>query len=110
MTSIIAQLDSRFRAAIHSAWGVEADPLLAVAGNEKFGDYQSNAAMGLAKTLLKKPREVADQIKQKLELGDLASEVTIAGPGFINVRLNPQWLQGQLAALAGDAKLGIQQS
>ena len=51
MLTIVSQLDSAFRAAISAAFGVDADPLIGVAQNEKFGDYQSNAAMGLAKIL-----------------------------------------------------------
>src|SRR5437870_185488 len=116
MSSIVGQLDSRFRAAIHSAWGVDADPLIAISGNEKFGDYQSNAAMGLAKILAEKtgqktnPRAIAEKIKGNLNLADIASEISIAGPGFINIRLNPQWLQRPLTDLAADSNLGLQQS
>src|SRR6185436_835131 len=116
MSSIIAQLDTLFRQAIQSAWNVDADPLIAVSGNEKFGDYQANAAMGLAKTLGEKtgqkqnPRAIAEKIKASLQLGEIASEVSIAGPGFINVRLNPKWLEKQLGELARDAKLGVQQT
>jgi len=75
MPTILAQLDAAFRRAIRSAFGIDADPILAVSQNEKFGDYQSNAAMGLAKQLGKKPREVAEQIKAKLELAEVASEI-----------------------------------
>src|SRR5947207_15765314 len=112
MPSIIAHLDSLFRAAIRSAWGVDADPLIAISGNEKFGDYQSNAAMGLAKTLAEKtgqksnPRAIAEKIKANLKVEEIASEISIAGPGFINVRLNPKWLEKQLGTLAADRHLG----
>src|SRR4051812_25875892 len=51
MPTIAAPLDRAFRDAIRSAFDLEADPLIAVAQNDKFGDYQSNAAMGLAKVL-----------------------------------------------------------
>src|SRR6185436_15997944 len=113
MSSIIAQLDTLFRQAIRAAWNVDADPLIAVSGNEKFGDYQSNAAMGLAKTLAEKtgqkqnPRAIAEKIKARLNLGEIASEISIAGPGFINVRLNPAWLATQLASAAASPRLGI---
>src|SRR6266576_2690699 len=116
MPSIIAQLDSHFRAAIRSAWGVDADPLIAISGNEKFGDYQSNAAMGLARILAEKtgqktnPRAIAEKIKASLNIADIATEISIAGPGFINIRLSPQWLEKQLAGLAADRNLGVQQS
>ncbi len=112
MQSIISQLDLAFRTVIQSSFGLEADPLIAVSGNEKFGDYQSNAAMGLSKVLVARgektnPRAVAEKIKAGLELGDMASEVSIAGPGFINVRLSPGWLASQLRAASVDDRLGI---
>jgi arginyl-tRNA synthetase len=114
MPIISAQLDTRFRQAIRSAFGVDADPLLSVAQNEKFGDYQSNVAMGLAKQVSEQtgektnPRQVAERIREKLELGEMASDVTIAGPGFLNVRLAPAWLARQIAAIAADDRLGIE--
>jgi arginyl-tRNA synthetase len=49
MQTIAAQLDGMFRTAIREAFDLDADPLIGVSQNEKFGDYQSNAAMGLAK-------------------------------------------------------------
>jgi arginyl-tRNA synthetase len=115
MQSIISQLEAAFRSAIQTAYGVDADPLIAVSANEKFGDYQSNAAMGLSKTLAARgektnPRAVAEKIKGALQLGEIASEITIAGPGFINVRLSPAWLEKHLAASAADPRLGIDET
>lgn len=112
MQTITAQLDRAFRTAIQAALGFDADPLIGVAQNDKFGDYQSNAAMGLSKQVADRtgnksnPRAIAEQIKAKLNLGEIASEVTIAGPGFINVRLSPAWLAQRLQAVADDARLG----
>jgi arginyl-tRNA synthetase len=106
METIAAQLDKAFRTAIRTAFGVEADPLIGAAQNEKFGDYQSNAAMGLAKQQKSNPRSVAEQIKAKLDLSGIATEVSIAGPGFINVRLDPQWLSNQLQSVSRDDRLG----
>ncbi len=69
--------------------------------------------MGLAKVLTEKtgqktnPRAVAEQIKAKLDLAEMAEEITIAGPGFINVRLASAWLGRQLQSIAGDERLGI---
>jgi len=113
MQTIVSQLDAAFRSAIRAAFNLEADPIMGVAQNEKFGDYQSNAAMGLAKLITEKtgqkanPRSVAEQIKARLDLGDMADEVTIAGPGFINVRLKPAWLASQLDAILADGQLGV---
>ena len=114
MQTILSQLETLFRSAIKAAFDLDADPLLAPAQNEKFGDYQSNAAMGLAKAIADRtgqktnPRTVAEQIKAKLQLGEMASELTIAGPGFINVRLAPGWLAQQLRAIAADHRLGME--
>ena len=115
MQSIAAQLDAAFRNAIRDAWDIDADPLVAPAQNERFGDYQSNAAMGLAKLVAERtgqktnPRQIAEQIVAKLDLGEMVSEnPTIAGPGFINVRLSPAWLAKQLNRIAGDERLGVE--
>ena len=107
MESIAQQLQRAFRSAIKEATGLDADPLLGVAQNEKFGDYQANAAMGLAKTAGLNPRAIAEKIKAKLNLGPIAQEVSIAGPGFINVRLAPTWLAAQLGEAVADPRLGI---
>ena len=113
MQTIARQLEQAFRAAIRAAFEIDADPLIGVSQNEKFGDYQSNAAMGLAKQVAQKtgqkanPRAVAEQIKAKLDLGDMAEEISIAGPGFINVKLAPAWLGRQLEKLASEDRLGI---
>ncbi len=54
----------------------------------EFGDYATNVALQLAKPVGKNPREIAEEIAAKLrETGDF-SEVTVAGPGFINVRVS----------------------
>jgi arginyl-tRNA synthetase len=114
MQTITAQLDAAFRSAITAAFGFDADPVIVPSANDKFGDYQANAAMGLAKEVASRtgqktnPRAVAEQIKGKLELAEIASEVSIAGPGFINVRLSPTWLAHQLKHAAASDRLGIE--
>src|SRR5947207_13529266 len=108
MATIASQLETRFREAIRAEFGVDADPLIGPAQNEKFGDYQSNAAMGLAKAQKANPRQVAEKIKAALNLGHMASEVSIAGPGFINVRLSPIWLASLLQQAVPDPRLGIE--
>src|ERR1700722_4562029 len=114
MNTIAGQIDHAFRAAIIAAFGIDAAPLVSPAQNEKFGDYQANAAMGLAKIIAEKteaktsPRAVAEQIKAKLDLGNMASEISIAGPGFINVRLSPTWLIDRLKDISSDPRLGIE--
>jgi arginyl-tRNA synthetase len=97
--SILGLLSDRVRAAIARV-GVEGDPQIQASQDEKFGDYQSNAAMGLAKKLGKKPGEVAKAIVEKLEIDDLCERPEIAGPGFINFRLKPSFLARSLQSIA----------
>lgn len=113
MPTIASQLHAAFATAIQVAFDIDADPLIGLSQNAQFGDYQSNAAMGLSKIVTEKtgqkmnPRQVAEQIKAKLNLGEIASDVTIAGPGFINVKLNPAWLSGQVNAVAVDPTAAV---
>ncbi len=113
MQTIQAQLQTAFAAAIKTAFDLEADPAIGLSQNPQFGDYQSNASMGLAKLVSEKtgqktnPRQVAEKIKASLNLGDIASEVSIAGPGFINVRLNPAWLTTQINTACEDPQFGM---
>jgi arginyl-tRNA synthetase len=116
MPTILAQLDHILRQAIRQVFDLEAPAVVGVSQNEKFGDYQSNAPMGLVKPVSEKtgskanPRAIAEQIKAKLEplLEGMASEISIAGPGFINIRLAPAWLASQLNAIAGNKRLGVE--
>jgi len=110
MTSTIAQLQDRFGQALVAAFGKDyetVDPLLVPASNPKFGDYQSNVAMSLAKRLRQKPGAIAQQIVQNLNVADLCHPPTVAGPGFINLRLTPAYLETQLQTLQASARLGI---
>ncbi|TWT36709.1 Arginine--tRNA ligase [Posidoniimonas corsicana] len=77
----------------------------------KFGDYQANCAMPLAKQLGRKPREVADEIIGRLDLSDMCDPPEVAGPGFINLRVKDAYLLEQLAAASRDAeRLGVEQT
>lgn len=76
------------------------------AADLRFGDYQANTAMVLAKRLGMNPRQLATQIIETIDLGELA-EADIAGPGFINFRISKTaWCQ-KLADLLGDDRLGV---
>jgi arginyl-tRNA synthetase len=89
--------------------GLPADTNTAVTQSTKveFGDYQINGAMAAAKLLKTNPRALAQQLVDVLELADIADKVEIAGPGFINVTLKPDWLAAQLQHAAADPRLGV---
>ncbi len=76
-------------------------------GDPKFGDYQANGCMALAKTLGKNPRELAAAVREVVDLEPMADKPEVAGPGFLNVRLRDEWLSRTLAELLGDASLGL---
>lgn len=75
---------------------------------DKFGHYQCNSAMKLSKLLKQPPRQVAEKIVEALDYDEQTiSEIEIAGPGFINVTLNPSFLSRELNVLLRDSHLGI---
>ena len=74
----------------------------------KFGDYQANGVMALAKKIKTNPRQLAEQIVQKLDLDDICEPLEVAGPGFINLRLKPAFLAASLLEINTDPdRLGI---
>jgi arginyl-tRNA synthetase len=108
--SVIALLAEHFERALIAAFGSEfadTDPLLAATNNPKFGDYQANLAMSLAKRLQQKPRDIATQIIAALDVSDLCEPPEIAGPGFINLRIKTSYLEAQLQQMLTDDRLGI---
>lgn len=111
MKSTLAQLTARFDQALVTAFGADlagTDPMLVPTSNPKFGDYQANLAMSLAKPLKQKPRDIAAQIVEKLDLSDLCEPPEIAGPGFINLRFKTAYLEDQLRAMQADPRLGVE--
>ena len=106
----LADIRSRFARALAPLIDDPA-PLVAMvhpAQDAKFGDYQANCAMPLAKTLKKPPRDVAAEIISRLDVADLCDPPEIAGPGFINLRLKDSVLAADTARLVGDERLGIE--
>ncbi len=82
-------------------------PQVTVATDARFGDYQTNVAMALAKTQKANPRQLAQQIIDRLDVVEMCELPEIAGAGFINFRLKPAWLEQRVASLATDARLGV---
>lgn len=108
--TITNRLESEFKKAMSLAFGMQeedANPMIRLTADAKFGDFQSNAAMGIAKTLKKPPREVAQAIVDKLQSNALIETLEIAGPGFINITLKNSVLTELLLSWSGDARLGV---
>ncbi len=116
MKSIVVLLDAFFRQALTAVMGDQGrqvDPVIRPAGDDRFGDYQSNVAMSLAKRLSAAPREVARRLVEALPPEALAmcEPPEIAGPGFINIRLRGEWMAARLdevSAASANDRLGIE--
>ncbi len=111
MKSINELLKTQVEKALVAAYGEEmagTDPILVPTTNPKFGDYQANLAMSLAKPLKQKPRDIAQKIIDHLDIAEFCEPPEIAGPGFINFTLKPSYLEQQLATIEGDLRLGIE--
>ncbi len=109
MGTVLTELRERFSRALRTLVD-DVAPLLDMiqpAQNPQFGDYQANFAMPLGKQLQEKPRDVAARLLQQVDVGDLCEPPTIAGPGFINLRLLTPWLQSQLESACTDDRLRV---
>lgn len=91
MINIRALLAERLEAAFASL-GLTGDALLQTASRPEFGDYQSNGVMAAAKRGGLNPRDVAQQVIDAVDLEGIAQDLSIAGPGFINITLAPEFL------------------
>jgi arginyl-tRNA synthetase len=77
------------------------------ATDARFGDYQTNAALILAKQRGENPRALAQKIIEHLDIAEWCERPTIAGAGFINFALRPQAVATQAARLLQDDRLGV---
>ena len=104
MSSLVATLSERFAAV---TGGV--DPELRPATKPRFGHFQCNVAMRLAKQEGSKPRDIAQRIVDEIEIDDLCEPLEIAGPGFINIRLRNSVLAAEANTLMADPHHGVPQ-
>lgn len=84
------------------------EPQVDPASNPTFGDFQSNLAMTLAKQLKLPPRAIAEKIVENLEGDTIYETPTIAGAGFINLKLKREFLESRLNKIKSDPRLGIE--
>jgi arginyl-tRNA synthetase len=76
-------------------------------GDSKNGDYQANFAMPLGKAVGRKPQEIAAELVANLPKNDLLESATVAGPGFINLKLSDAWIAEQVRRIAMEDRLGV---
>ncbi|MGI0480905.1 arginine--tRNA ligase [Geminocystis sp. CENA526] len=86
------------------------EPLVVPASNPKFGDYQCNVALSLAKTLKQPPRSIAQTIIDnidKVNIENFCEPLEIAGAGFINITIKPNYICQQINLVYQDTRLGV---
>ncbi|MGQ9444434.1 srginyl-tRNA synthase [[Pasteurella] aerogenes] len=103
--SILA--DKIKQAMINAGADEQCDALIRQSSKAQFGDYQANGIMATAKKLGKNPREFAQNVLDVAELSGIAEKTEIAGPGFINIFLDKNWLANALNQALSEKNLGI---
>jgi arginyl-tRNA synthetase len=99
-------LAARVQAALGAAFGEpDADPVIRPS---QFADFQANVALPLAKKLGRKPRDIAAEIVERLDIADMCEKVEISGPGFINLTLRNEWIAGRAQLMHGDDRLSVE--
>ena len=88
----------------------DCEPQVRQSAKVQFGDYQANGVMAVAKKLGMPPRQLAEQVLTHLDLTGIASKTEIAGPGFINIFLDPAFLASHVDAALKSDRLGVSQS
>lgn len=87
----------------------DCEPQVRQSAKVQFGDYQANGVMAVAKKLGMPPRQLAEQVLTHLDLAGIASKTEIAGPGFINIFLDPAFLASNVDAALKSDRLGVTQ-
>lgn len=108
MRSLLDSVSESARYAIRSACGSDFDPIVRWSTKPEHGDLQINAAMSIAKTQGKNPREIAQSIVDNLDLSGLSDQpAEIAGPGFINITLSKSALENFAKKLSQAENCGV---
>lgn len=110
MQAIVDILEERVSQALGAVLkdGLRPAAVVRPSQDTRFGDYQANGVMALAKKAGRNPRELAVEALKYLEVSDMCETPEVAGPGFINFRLRKEWVAEALReALRDTQRLGI---
>ena len=107
MTSLTQDLAALFGAAFAAQDVDSAAGQVAVSSRPDLGDFQCNGALQAARDKRMNPRALAQAVVDALPPNDLIAEVSLAGPGFINIRVADDALARHVDAMAHDARLGV---
>src|SRR5260221_7208701 len=108
MLSIVEILQGRLLTPVlGSASRWDKTPGLFPAADTRFGDYQTNAGMVLAKERKENPRLLAGRIAAAIEVNGISEPPEVAGPGFINFKLERKFIAAQVIQAYSDERLGV---
>ena len=107
--NIRALLEIKVTQALHDAGAENSPAIIKASAKSKFGDYQANGIMGAAKKLKMKPHDLAAKVLEHMELVGIASKVEIAGPGFLNIYLEEDWLAEHAEQALSSERLNIEE-
>ena len=113
MKPTIAMLEGRISAAMAAATGLaDCEAQVCPATDPKFGDYQANGVMPLAKQIKADPRKLAEKVVENLDVSDVCEPPEVAGPGFINLRLKADFVADRLLQINTDPenRLGVEKT
>lgn len=115
MKTLISELQTKFQQAAEKAFpdlveqGIAIPTEVTCSTSDKFGHYQYNTAMKLTRWIKLPPRQIAEKILAALDQQDpRISHLEIAGPGFINISLQPTFLSKEVDILLRDVHMGIE--
>jgi len=101
-------MEARVAAAVQKLFSpVQPAPYVRPCPDARHGDFQTNAALVQAKEAKANPRDLAAKLAEAIDLGDVAEKPEIAGPGFLNFRLKPDYLARQVTQRWLDTRLGV---
>lgn len=111
MPTLLELLHDRLAAAVRAEFGDDApvpDALVLPTRDPSHGDYSCPAAMSVAKHLEQNPLALAERLAAAVDLDGIAEDPTVAPPGFVNLRLRPEFLAERVQAEVGDPRLGLE--
>ena len=108
--NLLSVLNEKVEKAFVACGFKNAQTLVRAADRPDLADYQANGALALAKSLHQNPREVAEKVAQELKKDSFFSEVSVAGPGFINMKIKDEALTKLAAPILTQEKSGYERS
>ncbi len=108
--NLLTVINEKVSAAFKAAGFDDAQTLVRAADRPDLADYQANGALALAKSQHQNPREVAEKISEELKKDSFFSEVSVAGPGFINMKIKDEELTKLAAQILTQEKAGYERA